>query len=431
MSDPGFPLNVVLSRPDVVEWLRVLPEDQLGRVVENTLAAGNLVLSLLQASAGEESMRRFFRPVADRMDELKATLETMLRATKVSARQGDLGENIAIEQLKRAFPGDGFEPTGNLDHQADICACFRSGLDEPRKAFIEVKLYTHDVPGAEVQKFRRDLEENGIRYGLMVSMTSAIAGVGGPLHLEEFGEHLIVYAPRAGLDGYGLVCGAMLLKAIVAYEAEANATGLVRAGAVEAAWRRLNAELRELDDVCGEIREVRDLVREAQSSMGRLFDVAVDKAIGAEIRLRHALNRVACRLTEELTELCPGDDGPNLPAATQDDVLEFMHRLEAKNDQRLAAFRGIYDLAGRFGIEITLDGNHWRLSRKGVHLARTGGAKSRLDVLVAFDPEQPLQLLSPAVEKVRDKEACLEINGSDPRTMLELLAKRWQQSAEG
>src|SRR5207253_11193846 len=83
------PLDII--RPGLVEWLRAVRRDRLAEIVENTLAAGHVVLALLQASAGEESMGRFFRPVVSKMEELKCTIDGLLRATQKSRGLGQIG----------------------------------------------------------------------------------------------------------------------------------------------------------------------------------------------------------------------------------------------------------------------------------------------------------------------------------------------------
>src|SRR5262245_47221088 len=138
MESPAYPLNVTITRRDVVEWLQTIPPDKLAEVVENSLAAGNLVLSLLQASTGEESMQRFFRPVVDRMDDLKNTIDGLLRATQKSQRLGELGEDLVVEQLTRAFPSDDFQIVSQEGGQADIHAHFKLTEHEPTKGLIEV-----------------------------------------------------------------------------------------------------------------------------------------------------------------------------------------------------------------------------------------------------------------------------------------------------
>jgi hypothetical protein len=42
-DESGFRLNVALTRPDVVEWLRTIPEDKLATVVEMSLNRGMIL----------------------------------------------------------------------------------------------------------------------------------------------------------------------------------------------------------------------------------------------------------------------------------------------------------------------------------------------------------------------------------------------------
>src|SRR5262249_36952751 len=107
-SECIYHLDVEVARREVVNWLESVPRERLREKVENKLAAGILVLSLIQASTGEEAMQRFFQPVVERMNGLKETLESMLRATQRSKPLGDLGEDIVATQLQRAFPSDKF-----------------------------------------------------------------------------------------------------------------------------------------------------------------------------------------------------------------------------------------------------------------------------------------------------------------------------------
>ncbi len=230
MPPEPFLLNVSITRLDVVEWLQTIPPDKLPQAVENTLAAGNLVLSLLQASTGEESMQRFFRPVLEPMQKLKDTIDSILRAAQKSQRLGELGEDIVIEQLKSAFPGDEFHVVSTQEHRADIHANFAISGEEARKALIEVKFYSGDVPSHEIEKFRNDLEETGFKYGLMVSLASRLTGISGQLHLEERPNCVAVYLPSAGLDGHRLVCAVALLKAILRYHARSDIARLIPGG---------------------------------------------------------------------------------------------------------------------------------------------------------------------------------------------------------
>jgi len=332
-NERRFHLDVEIAREDVVEWLEAVPPDRLAEVVESTLAAGNLALSLLQASTGEEAMARFFRPVVSEMTKLEGKIDSMLTAAEKSQRLGEIGESVVVELLQQAFPGDEFVVTAKEGHVADIRAHFNVGLDEMREGIIEVKLYSNDVPTGQLKKFRRDLKDTGVRYGLMVSLTSRLMGVHGPLMVEQTDDYVAVFVSHAGLgDSTKLLLAATFLKAIAAYEARADAARRIPAGAVEEAWGRLNAEMAELEGIARGVRSFRSSLREAQRKLGETLDGIHEAALSAELRLQHSVQRLTQRVVEELQAL-PTDSIPQLPEPTPpDEVLAFLGMLRDAGD---------------------------------------------------------------------------------------------------
>src|SRR5205823_4471150 len=134
--------------------------------------------------------------------------------------------------------------------------------------------------------------------GMMVSLTSRITGINGPLHLEETGDYIAIYVPNAGVDGHRLLCAAAMLKAIALYQA--RTPRLIATGAIEQAWQRLNGEVQELKEVVTEVHEIRNSLQVAQQSVTCAFGKVTERAISAECRLRYALERITNRLAEEL-----------------------------------------------------------------------------------------------------------------------------------
>jgi hypothetical protein len=424
MPTEPFQLQVDIRRPDVVEWLRTVPPDKLPQVVENTLAAGNLALSLLQASSGEESMQRFFRPVLEPMMQLKDTIEDILKASQKSQRLGQMGENIVCEQLKTAFPEDDFELVSAEGHRADIHATFVVGRQEKRKALIEVKLYSDDVPSEEIEKFRRDLDATGFGYGLFVSLGSRLAGISGPLHLEESSKCLAVYVPNAGLDGHRLLCAAAMVKAIVLYQARARSVGLVPTDAIEQAWARLNSEVQELKGVSDELGSLKRSLQATQRNVEALFGKLTERAISADWRLRYSVDRITNRLVEELVAL-PIVSTPSAlaPPADPDAILRFLASLRDGNDGRLRYFEALHDACQRLGLRVAVHDNHWQLQRDGKVVAWTDGSKSRLDVCIHVDIESnPEIVIDARIEKMKGKH--LVIEGRVVELMIERLEKR-------
>jgi hypothetical protein len=428
MSANSFMLSVEVNRPDVVEWLQGVPPDNLSPIVENTLAAGHLALSLLQASTGEESMKRFFRPVLEPMDHLKETIEGILRCTQKSQRLGELGEDIVAEQLRSAFAADDFQIVSQEGHQADIHANFLVGSRQATKALIEVKMHGDDVPSKEVEKFRKDLKKSGLKFGLMVSLTSRLTGIAGPLHLEETPDYLAIFVPNAGLDGHRLLSATAMLKAVVMYRT--RTTQLVPTGAIEQAWTRLNDELGELKEIAAEVHDLRESLQVGQQTLSAVFGKLSEQAISAECRLHYALDRIANRLAEELATLPRTTETIGLVASGRDEVLAFLGGLRKGKDARLRVFEALYDLAKRLGLKVRLNEDHWQLLHEGTLVAWTDGTKTRLDACVPLDFDgTPEVFLDMRLEKL--KPNCVVIGGTAPDRMVGRLEQRLKQLTNG
>ena len=64
------------------------------------------------------------------------------------------------------------ESTRNTPGSGDFILRTQDGLG---KIMIEVKNYSHRVPGEEKEKFKRDLQQKNIKVGIFLSMQSTIA----------------------------------------------------------------------------------------------------------------------------------------------------------------------------------------------------------------------------------------------------------------
>ena len=117
-----FELKTSIEHPELVEWLNSIPEADLPQKIENALLAGNFILELVQASSGEEQMKKFFSPVLTKMDDLNLMISTLLGNAPKSQKLGELGELIVEKQLSNAFPTDSFEILSQEGHQADLHA---------------------------------------------------------------------------------------------------------------------------------------------------------------------------------------------------------------------------------------------------------------------------------------------------------------------
>ena len=384
---PAVALNATTTRPDLITWLGTIPADRLDAEIERTLAVGNLVLTLITASTGEEAMSRFFSPIVSRMADLDGTIKSLLGAAQKSQRLGEIGETIVAEQLGRAFPNDQFEVTAKSGHVADIRATFDVGEGQKQHALVEVKLYTNDVPTQELDKFRRDLATTGQRYGLMVSLSSRLTGVKGPVHVEEGPDYVAVYVPNAGVEGWGVLWGAALLKSIILYRERAAAGRVLPTGAVEQAWRRIEHEVQTLGEIISDLRGMKEKINKTRDAVLKPLEDLSQTILASELRLGAALERIQDRLAEELTAL-PQTGIPLslLTVAKPDEVLAALAALGT--DKRVPTLAALYEVAHDAGLDIALgaEPGEWRLLRDGQEVAVTKATKTRVDLQVQLVP---------------------------------------------
>jgi len=413
-----YHLETTITRPDVVDWLQSLPPEKLGGEVERTLAAGNLVLTMIQASTGEEAMSRFFGPIVDRMKELDGTLKEMQGKVNKSQRIGELGESLVAKQLKDAFPEDEFELTAKDGHQADIRAKFKVTSGKQCEALVEVKLYANDVPKAELEKFRNDLGQTRRKYGLMVSLSSRLTGIHGPIHLEETEEYLAIYVPNAGIDGWGVRWGAALLKSIIAYR-ERAAERVIPTGAIEHAWRKIQHELLSLEKVTSELQSIKAEVIEARTAVLIPLDRLLQRAVAADLLLSDAMGRIQNRLGEELMLLPQTGILPEyVKGSPPDQILGEIAKMREDKDKRHETLMHLYTSAQEAGIDIalteTLGG--WRFLKEGHEIGFTKAQKGRVDLTVLLHPEKPVTFV-PGLDEIKGNE--VTVKGDKPEKLAE------------
>jgi hypothetical protein len=423
MTDPDagtefFHIDVEITDEALVEWLRELPDDQLAARVEDTLRAGHIVLNLVQAAAGEEQMARYFRPVTERMDDLKDTLDEIMERAQKSQRLGEIGEEIVTRQLEASFPGDSFKVVSEQAGEADIEARFDLDPLPETEARVEVKLYSRDVPGPELEKFRRDLKRTGVRYGLMVSLSSRLTGVRGPLFVEDTVDYTAVFLPNAGLDGVRLMAATAMLKAIILYHARSAAARRVPAAAVERAWDRINTEIEQIEKTVRDVDTFRQSIRKAEAVMTRHMNDLADDATLIHANLHTAVRNLTVHLYDELVALPSQERKPALKRPTPaDTILAELDRLQNAGDKRAAAFRRLHEAVTRAGHEILIgDDGSWRIVSGGKEQAHAEVTKTRVDVV--FPITDATIELDTVVEK--QKGDTIVVSGGD----IEAMAKR-------
>jgi hypothetical protein len=322
----AFRLAVDIRRPDLIRWLSAVPKENLELEVERTLAVGNQILTFMQASSGQESMDRMFRPVVDKMEGLGTLIDRLMGAGGKSQQKGVLGESVVLHQLKAAFPLDTFDLTTTTAEQADIRAMLELPNGVKRELRVEVKLYTNAVTTEQVEKFQRDLASTGAKFGLFVSLTSDIARMSGPFVIDQRTNYTAIYVPSAGVDGWGLIRGLTMIRAVMAAQEQSGSRLVFDASRLERAWQRIHEQMQKFEGQAKAVAEVASGLAKARESLNSALDAQILKAKDAEAGLRRGLDALQDALKDEFDGL-PSPTPPQLPLVIE--PAEQAERLQA------------------------------------------------------------------------------------------------------
>lgn len=137
---------------------------------------------------------RLHKEEINRLQEHFDSLESKLRKETdrgaVSAEKGKKGEIDFEDAASQYTTWPPLENTSKEPHRTDRCCKIRQCL-----TLFEIKNYSNDVPNKEVEKFRRDMEENSDSpLGVFVSMNTNIANKksGAFISLEWTSKHQLL-----------------------------------------------------------------------------------------------------------------------------------------------------------------------------------------------------------------------------------------------
>jgi hypothetical protein len=345
-----YRLDVNIRRPDLMRWLSAIPEENLELEVERTLAVGNQILTFMQASSGQESMERMFSPVLGKMEGLNSKIDLLLGAANGKAQQkGVLGESVVLNQLKAAFPLDTFDLTTTTAEQADIRALLELPNGIKRELRVEVKLYTNAVTTEQVEKFQRDMASTQAKYGLFVSLTSDIAKMAGPFVIDQRADYTAIYVPSAGVDGWGLIRGLTMIRAVMAAQEQSGSRLVFDASRLERAWQRIHEQLQKFEGQAKAVGEVASGLAKARESLNAALDAQILKAKDVESGLRRGLDALHEQLRDEIHGL-PSPTPPELPSviepAEQAERFQAFTRENPKHAPLVARLLSDFELLG-------------------------------------------------------------------------------------
>jgi hypothetical protein len=204
-------LNLTLTDPRAIEIVEGIPAAQRDEIIEKYIILGEMVVSQASIGTRKETIEDFFAPLKSDIEMIREQLKLIVPTIATPAKKGEITVETIFRSLQEHFMDDSFEDVSGIGKYTDILA---TTSDTKIPVLIELKDYKATVPSQEIDKFWRDMERRGTRYGIFVSMRSGITKCSGCINLKTEMNRTAVFVVNSELNWSGHLFAFYVIKKI-------------------------------------------------------------------------------------------------------------------------------------------------------------------------------------------------------------------------
>jgi len=208
-------LTLTLRDPRAIEVVENIPADRRDEVIEKYIILGEMVVSYASIGTRKETVEEFFAPLKSDIEMIREQLKLIIPTIATPVRKGEVTVESVFQNLQEHFMDDSFEDVSRIGKYTDILAITS---DTKTPVLIELKDYKGIVPSEEVDKFWRDMERRGTRYGIFVSMRSGIAKCSSCINLKTEMNRTAVFVVNSELNWTGHLFAYHIIKKLAELE---------------------------------------------------------------------------------------------------------------------------------------------------------------------------------------------------------------------
>jgi len=208
-------LKLTLRDPRVIEIVKSIPIKQRDEVIEKYIILGEMVVSHAAIATRKETLEEFFAPLKSDIDMIREQLKFIIPAVTTPAKKGEITVETIFNGLKEHFMDDSFEDVSKIGKYSDILA---TTSDTKTSVLIELKDYSGVVPSEEVDKFWRDVERRGTKYGIFISMRTGITKCSGCINIRTEMNKTALFVVNNELNWFGHIFAYHVIKKIIEIE---------------------------------------------------------------------------------------------------------------------------------------------------------------------------------------------------------------------
>ncbi len=208
-------LEILLKDSRAIRIAKAIPIENRNEVIEKYIILGEMVASHASISTNKETVAEFFSPLTNDIDMIREQLRMIVPVIAAPAAKGKMTVDVVFESLKEHFMDDSFEDVSKIGKCADILA---TTADSGIPILIELKDYSNVVPVVEVEKFWRDIERRGTKYGIFISMRTGIAKCSSCISVKTEMNKTAVFINNSELNWSGHLFAYYVIKKIAELE---------------------------------------------------------------------------------------------------------------------------------------------------------------------------------------------------------------------
>ncbi|MEM4234368.1 MAG: restriction endonuclease [Candidatus Methanomethylicaceae archaeon] len=218
MSELGITelkLEVTLRDSRAIEIVEHMPIERRNEIIEKYIILGDMVVSYASIETRKEVVEDFFSPLIETVNTIREQLKLIVPTITTPIKKGEITVETIFQSLREHFLEDSFEDVSRTGKYTDILA---TTSDTKIPLLIEIKDYKNTVPSEEVDKFWRDMERRGTKYGIFISMRSDIAKCSGCINIKSEPRGTAVFVVNSELNWMGHIFAYHVIKKIAYLE---------------------------------------------------------------------------------------------------------------------------------------------------------------------------------------------------------------------
>jgi hypothetical protein len=186
-------------------------------------------------------------------------------------KKGEISVENIFRSLEDYFVDDSFENVSEKGKFTDILAT-TFGSNTP--VLIEIKDYKTTIPSKEVQKFWRDMEIRGARYGIFISMRSGITKCSGALSIKTEMDKTGIFVVNCDLNWVGHRFAYYVIKKMTELETVKKAD--LKGDELSNIITRINSHITDLQKHVDSIEKLQSIADNLKSTCNNRLDELIN-----------------------------------------------------------------------------------------------------------------------------------------------------------